>query len=105
MNERSSNDYPVSYERTLERAKRDSAMGIAIKEIDEIEERWVRVTTCEGYSLRDLRKDVLLTDITILLKCCVTFINKVAELDALAHHRRPAKLLRAAKRIALPLED
>lgn len=99
------NDYPVNYLKTLMHAKKQTELSRAIECIDEIEGRWVHLTTCEGYSFRDLRKDILLTDITILLRSCITFINKIAELEMLMQHKKPTALLRAAKKIALPMED
>jgi hypothetical protein len=99
------NDYPVNYEKTIAHAKKQTEIGRAIECIDEIENRWVHLTSCEGYSFRDLRKDILLTDITILLRSCIVFINKIAELEILVQHKKPTMLLRAAKKIALPMED
>jgi len=98
-------DYPVNYEKTLEHAKRQTEVGVAIESIDEIEGRWARVSACDGYSYRDIRKDILMSDMVMLLKCCVTFINKIAEQEELIKHRKPRKMLRQLKKITLPLEE
>ncbi|MDD5547143.1 MAG: hypothetical protein PHO67_08335 [Candidatus Omnitrophica bacterium] len=98
------NDYPVNYEKTLAHAKKQTEVNNAIESIDEIENRWVHLSSCEGYSMYDLKKEILLTDITILLRCCIVFINKIAEQEQLIKRQKPCKLLRQAKKIALPME-
>jgi len=97
-------DYPVNYEKTLAAAKKQTEVCIAIEQIDEIENRWVHISACEDYSLYDLKKDMLLSDIRILLQSCIVFINKIAEQEALIKHQKPSKLLRQAKKISLPME-
>lgn len=97
------NDYPVNYQKTLAQAKKQSEIQRAMEYINEIEDRWARVSACEGYSFRDLKKNVLLTDITILLRCCITLLNKVIEQEALIKHQKPQTLMRIAKRISLPM--
>jgi len=84
--------YPINYEKTLEIAKRESIFGVAVDDVEEIERRWTRIAKGEEYSLADLKKETLLDDIAVLLRCAAVFLNKVDELQALAEHRNP-KLL------------
>jgi hypothetical protein len=99
-----SRGYPANYNNTIEQAHKEVEIGVAKTSIDEIEERWVRVTSCEGYTMHDLRKEVLLEDIEELLRCAVVFINKIDELATLLQHRKPKKPGRIPKALKLPKE-
>jgi len=80
--------YPVNYEKTVEAAKREVEYGVAVSSLDDIERRWVRLMAGEDYHMSDIKKDLLIGDIRELIRCCCVFVNKVAELDALVHHRK-----------------
>jgi hypothetical protein len=80
--------YPVNYEKTLEAAKREAEYGVALGSLDDIERRWVRLMVGEDYCMADIKKDTLISDIKELVRCCIVFINKVAELEALSQHRK-----------------
>ena len=84
--------YPISYEKTLELAKREAAFGRAVEDAEEIERRYVRITTGEDYTIADIRKETLMDDIAIMLCAFAVAMNKVDELKALSEHRNP-KLL------------
>ena len=102
---RDEHDYPITYKKTLDKAHEQVAVSKAIEVINDIEDRWVRLSTAEGYTFRDIKRDALLCDIRDLLKCSIVFINEIAKLEALLHHRAPSrKMIRQAKEIALPLE-
>ncbi|MDD5391090.1 MAG: hypothetical protein PHD37_17265 [Gallionellaceae bacterium] len=81
--------YPVSYEKTLEIAKKEAAFGGAVENAEEIERRYSRIASGEEYTLADLRKETLLDDIACLLQAVVIFLDKVDEMTALAQHRNP----------------
>lgn len=80
--------YPVNYDKTLAAAKREAEIGVAIEELDQIEDRWVRLMEGEDYCMADIKKDLLISDIRTLVGCCVTFINKIGELEALVHGKK-----------------
>ena len=80
--------YPVNYEKTLENAKRETAIPVAIECVDEVERRWVNLLNGVDYCMADLKKETLMSDIEILLMCCVTFINRIDELSALVQHKK-----------------
>jgi hypothetical protein len=91
--------YPVNYDKTLAAAKREAEIGLAIEELDQIEDRWVRLTTGEDYCMADMKKDTLICDIRELVQCCVTFINRIGELEALVKGKKFKGPRRVAKEI------
>jgi hypothetical protein len=99
------NIYPVNYEKTIEHARKQTEYSRAVEHLDEIEERWSRITTCAEYSYYDIRKDILLTDIKILIRCCVMFLNRIAAMEDLVKHKKPKKGGRAPRVIRLPGDE
>ena len=91
--------YPINYEKTLILAKKEAAIGKAIEAVDDIEDRWSRITNCEEYTIAEINKNMLICDIKTLIECNITFINKIGELEALLRRQRPKGLLRKAKDI------
>lgn len=91
--------YPISYEKTLELAKKEAAFGKAVEDAEEIERRWTRIAEGDGYCVADIRKETLMDDIAVLLCAAVVFMNKIDELKALAEHRRPKPPSRQPKKI------
>lgn len=100
-----SHDYPVNYEKTLFKARQHAEIGKAISNVDEIEDKWVRISQGGEYSLYEIKKEALLDDIVMLLRACITLINRIADLEQLVRHRKPNKLLRQAKKIAMFLGE
>ena len=96
--------YPINYDKTIEAARKHTEMGRALEHLDDIEERWHRLTECEEYSWEDIKKDTLLNDMRTLIRCAVLLINKVAELEALVRHRKNKKPHREPKLIRNPKE-
>ena len=90
-------NYPVNYEKTLEAAKREVIIGVAVECVDEVERRWVNLLNGVNYCMADIKKETLMSDIETLLMSCVAFINRIDELSALVHHKKwkgPARELR-----------
>ncbi len=91
--------YPISYEKTLEIAKKEAMFGGAIQDAEEVERRYRRIIEATEYSLADLKKEMLLCDISTLLRCCIVFLDKVDEMTALAQHRKPKPSTRNREKI------
>jgi len=97
-------EYPGLYEKTRIEAKKQSELAVAIETIDDIEDRWERISNADGYSMHDIRRDVLLGDLVMLLKCCVLFVNKIVELEAVVKRQAPKVKPRRPKKIEIPKE-
>ena len=91
--------YPISYEKTLELAKKEAMFGGAIQDAEEVERRYRRIAEAEEYSLVDLKKEMLLCDIATLLRCVIVFLDKVDEMTSLAQHRNPKLSTRSREKI------
>lgn len=102
---RECHDYPINYAKSLAQAHQQVELPNAIEVVQEIEDRWVRISKHEEYSLADLKRDALLCDIRALLRCSIIFINRIIEQEALLKHHKPdPKMMRQVREIALPLE-
>jgi hypothetical protein len=96
--------YPINYDPTIQEARRLTKMGRALEHLDDIEERWHRLSHCEEYTWNDIKKETLLEDIETLIRCSVLLINRVAELESLVKHKKYQGPKREPKVIRRPRE-